>query len=121
MRTSAALGTSPGPIALDDGALWVGDVEDETLLHVDPRTMRVLRTIGLGIVPSDVVASEGTVWVTSAADGLLVPVNAATDKVEARIDLGEGGRGATPVAVARRWWPSGRPASGSGTRTSSRC
>src|SRR5919197_919788 len=42
------LSAKPTGIAVSDGAVWVGNYDDETLVRVDAKTRTVVRAIGLG-------------------------------------------------------------------------
>jgi YVTN family beta-propeller protein len=54
-------------LASGGGALWVADGPDGTLLRVDPKSHRIVKTIGVGLVPEAVAAREDAVWVAEHA------------------------------------------------------
>ena len=91
------VGQSPGPIAVGEGAVWVGNLRDHTLSRIDLETGEV-REIGLGFTPSGVVAGAASVWVTDSEEGRLVRRNAVTGQLQREFDLGDGGVGPAPVA-----------------------
>jgi DNA-binding SARP family transcriptional activator/streptogramin lyase len=51
-------------IAFGLGSIWVCNADDSTLLRIDPRSHRVVRTTGLGVAPAAVTVGHGAVWVT---------------------------------------------------------
>ena len=60
------VGARPGPVAFGSGALWVGNLDDQTVSRVDPGTLRALRTIELRGSPTGIATSAGGVWVVEA-------------------------------------------------------
>ena len=98
-----------GELAASDGALWVANHEDGTLVRVDPATGRVAARILLpkttGQRPHQVAVGEGAVWVTSASPrrdtaNLLWRVNPASNQVTGTLDLGPTSAGGIPNSVA---------------------
>jgi hypothetical protein len=98
--------SSPSGAAADREALWVVSL-DGTLTRIDPRTNRVIASIGTGVpairgfqndgaqppmspnngVPATGVAvGDGSVWVRGG--GRLVRVDPSTESVQATIDIG---------------------------------
>ncbi|HEX2029795.1 MAG TPA: hypothetical protein VHL78_00130 [Actinomycetota bacterium] len=68
LRT-VAVGEQPGPIAVGEGAVWVGDFRTPTLTRVDPATGAIAATIRLGDdvgIAQDIDVVEGLVWVKTA-------------------------------------------------------
>lgn len=57
------VGIRPGPIAVGEGSVWVGNLQDETLSRADPDTAAVSQTIPLDEAPLDVTVASGSVWV----------------------------------------------------------
>jgi YVTN family beta-propeller protein len=62
----------PGPIAFGAGSLWVGSLENQTLVRIDPATRQVIGTVPVGATPTGVAFDFGAVWV---AHGLLGAVS----------------------------------------------
>ena len=88
-------------IAFGAGSVWA--TSERGVLRIDPETGRVTRTIPLkyaGGAASGVAFGEGAVWAAGAGDGAVSRIDPEENGVVARIDVGEGGRGAAPNAVA---------------------
>ena len=63
--TALAVGSSPVGVAVGEGAVWVIDRDEQTLLRIDPETSSVVRTASLSRFvdsPTLVAAGEGAVW-----------------------------------------------------------
>ena len=69
------VGIDPEAVAVGEGAVWVANVEDETVSRIDPVTRERGRTIDVGGYPSDVVVGDGTVWVALGALAELTRIN----------------------------------------------
>jgi YVTN family beta-propeller protein len=76
-----AVGRAPGPIAIGEGAVWVGNAEDRTVSRIDPKTRTVVTTIGLGIEPTGLAVANGAVWVAGGFDQALVRIDTADNVV----------------------------------------
>ena len=60
------VGARPGPVIAGEGAVWVANLDDETVSRIDPETRQVVRTVPAGGFPSDIAVGEGSVWVLRA-------------------------------------------------------
>ena len=98
-----------GELAAGEGALWVANRGDGTLVRVDPGTGRVAARILLPRTteqrPHQVAVGEGAVWVTSAGArrgtaNLLWRVDPASNQVTGTLDLGPTSAGGIPNSVA---------------------
>ena len=98
-----------GELAAGQGALWVANHEDGTLVRVDPATGRVAARIPLpetaGQRPHRVAVGEGAVWATSASPrrgtaNLLWRVDPSSNQVTGTLDLGPTSAGGIPNSVA---------------------
>jgi YVTN family beta-propeller protein len=58
---SVPIGGAPGGLSSDDEAVWVANEDDDTVLRIDPTTMKIVRTIGVPGV-TDVAAGAGALW-----------------------------------------------------------
>lgn len=67
------LGGPPGGIAYGLGAVWAANVENETLLRIDPTTMKVVQTVGVPGI-SDVAVGAGAVWVMAGYGSEIVRI-----------------------------------------------
>jgi YVTN family beta-propeller protein len=65
------VGARPSGIAVGEGAVWVGNRDDNTLLRIDPESRKVVRTIGLAVAPRDIAVAAGSVWVATDAGSVL--------------------------------------------------
>jgi streptogramin lyase len=81
------VGGRPGGLAVGEGAVWVGNRDDKTLLKIDPISRDVVRTIGLGVTPDFVRVGAGSVWVASKYDRRVVRVDPDVGSAVATITL----------------------------------
>jgi YVTN family beta-propeller protein len=65
------VGSWPQSVVAGAGAVWVANLEDETVSRIDPRTLQVTATVGLGFEPTDLAASADHVWVVGGYDHVL--------------------------------------------------
>ena len=98
-----------GELAAGEGALWVANRGDDTLVRVDLATGRVAARIPLPRPtqqrPHQVAVGDGAVWVTSASArrgtaNLLWRVDPASNQVIGTLDLGPTSAGGIPNSVA---------------------
>ena len=50
-------------VAVGEGAVWVANFEDSSVLRIDPRSLEVVAEIPVGLGPFSVATGEGAVWV----------------------------------------------------------
>jgi DNA-binding SARP family transcriptional activator len=94
------VGGRPVAIATGVGAVWVVNADDQTVVRIDPKTRKVVKTIGgLGTNVSDLAVGFGSVWVAGGNDGTLTRIDPRQNAPEAPIDLGGGGRELVPQPV----------------------
>src|SRR6266542_1130597 len=60
------VGARPAFVAYGDHALWVANLDDDSISRVDPRTSRVLRAIATDASPAGVAVGAGSVWVANS-------------------------------------------------------
>jgi YVTN family beta-propeller protein len=65
------VGRGPESVVAGAGAVWVANVGDRTLSRIDPKTLRVTKTVGLGFEPTDLAADNAHVWVAGGFDHAL--------------------------------------------------
>jgi YVTN family beta-propeller protein len=100
------VGGIPAGIAVGEGAVWVGNSEDQTLLRIEPKTRKVVKRIGLGVKPWRIVVAAGAVWVASYDAKALLRIDPLYNEVTDRIDVSRAGSGVgrgdllPPVAIA---------------------
>jgi YVTN family beta-propeller protein len=100
--SSVAAGLRPGPVAADDAAVWIGNLDDRTLSRIDPATRTSAGTISLDRkTPTGVAVGEGAVWVAHGRLGELSRVDPAFNQLAETIDVtGQAGSGAQQGAVS---------------------
>ncbi|HEX6788777.1 MAG TPA: adenylate/guanylate cyclase domain-containing protein [Gaiellaceae bacterium] len=77
------VGSQPVAVAVGDGGVWVANSSDGTVTRIDPRTRRVVRTIGnLGGDVSDITTGFGSVWIAGGSDGTLTRLDPRDNAVE---------------------------------------
>ena len=77
-----AVGIRPGPVDFGGGAVWVANLDDSTLMRINPKTREVERTIPMQqVFPSDIAAGEGGVWVANGPDNSVVRVSPDANEV----------------------------------------
>ena len=60
----------PGPIAAGEGAIWVGNIDDQTVTRIDPSTRSAAGTIPLDDrTPTGLAVGLGSVWVALGVRG----------------------------------------------------
>ena len=68
-KATVTVGANPLASAWIDGALWVPNIDANSVSVVDPASNSVRRTISVGASPIAVAAAAGAAWVTSETDG----------------------------------------------------
>ena len=89
------------------GAIWALDLFGERLLRIDPRTNRVVRSIGVDPLPSAVAVGHGLVWVASQLESTVAGIDPKTGQV---VKLARFARG--------ELWPAGSPSTGTASGSS---
>jgi DNA-binding beta-propeller fold protein YncE len=80
----------PSSVAVGFGSLWVTDVVDNTLLRVEPESLRREEVIEVGDSPTAVVVGHGSVWVANFRDGTVSRVDPDSNEVVSVITVGKG-------------------------------
>jgi YVTN family beta-propeller protein len=78
---AVSVGMEPGPLAAGRGAVWVGNVDDQTLSRIDPRTRAVTKTFPLDGTPTGVAAGPHGIWVAYGRLGSVARVDPAFGSV----------------------------------------
>jgi YVTN family beta-propeller protein len=78
---SVHVGIRPGPVAVGEGAVWVGNQDDRTLSRIDPATHTVAQNLPLGTTPTGVAAGAGAVWVANGLRGSVSRVDPGVNTV----------------------------------------
>ena len=93
------VGGRPVAIAVGAGAVWVANADDQTVVRIDPKSKKVVKTIGgLGSNVSDVAVGFGAVWVAGGNDGTMTRIDPSLNAPGEPVDLGKE-TGLVPEAV----------------------
>ena len=77
-----AVGIRPGPVDFGGGAVWVANLDDSTLMRINPKIREVERTIPMQqVFPSDIAVGEEGVWVANGPDNSVVRVSPDANEV----------------------------------------
>jgi streptogramin lyase len=68
-------------VAIGDDAIWVGDIQSNQLLKINPETRKVVATVKLEGRPSEMAYGQGTVWVILSDKNEVVGVDPNSDQV----------------------------------------
>jgi len=85
----------PADVAVGEGAVWVSDGVNGTLLRIDQAKRVVVDRVQVGADPAGVAVGGGSVWVANSQDGTISQVNPTTDTVVSTLRVGNG-----PTSVA---------------------
>jgi YVTN family beta-propeller protein len=97
------VGDSPGPIASGLGAVWVGNVTDNTVSRIDVgNPSSPTNTISVGADPSGIAVGDDAVWVTNAGDRSVWRINPRAATVVDKVTVGTAPQAVT-VGFGRVW------------------
>jgi YVTN family beta-propeller protein len=85
------VGARPASAVFAHDALWVANLDDETVSRVDPETKRVVRTIATGTAASGLAAGDGAVWAIGGKRGVVLRIDPTFNTVVDRIETVEVG------------------------------
>ena len=89
------VGTRPGSLAYDreSGSLWVANLDDQTVSHIDPKRPRVVGSVPIHGAPTGLAAGGGALWVASSrgwdARVTLTRINPRFDAVQQTEQVGD--------------------------------
>jgi YVTN family beta-propeller protein len=75
------VGVRPGAVAIGAGAVWVTNLDDQTLSRIDPKTRVLVRTISLDAAPTGLAVGPNAVWVANGLSGTVSRVDPGVDAV----------------------------------------
>ena len=78
LTKSVPTGTSPGGVAIGEGAIWVTNTGEGTVSRIDPESNEVVQTIRVGTAPVGVAVAGGFVWVVNSRDGTVSQIDPRT-------------------------------------------
>ena len=70
IAATVPVGARPVAITSGAGALWVANLDDQSVTRVDTSSRRAVRTIPVGDAPTALAAYKGAVWVTDRTGDL---------------------------------------------------
>ena len=95
------VGRKPQAISTGAGAVWVTNVEDETVERIDPTDLTATTaTISVDEYPSDVLADDDTIWVALGALAKLTSINPQQETATNPIPALDGPCGAPHASLA---------------------
>lgn len=100
------VGIRPGPVAIGDGSVWTGNLEDRTLTRIDPRERSTTGTIPLeDRTPTGLAYGANALWVAHGQRGQLSRVDPQFNQVTETIDVATPAsqRGAVDVGAGSVW------------------
>ncbi|HCO03344.1 MAG TPA: hypothetical protein DIT48_08295, partial [Actinobacteria bacterium] len=69
---------SPGDLTVYQGAVWVTDISDRSIIRIDPAAAVATDTIPLDSAPTALAAGYGALWAVESTTGELVRVDVST-------------------------------------------
>src|SRR5437660_2161735 len=99
---------SPDWIAVSTGdaeSVWISNKPKDSVVHIDPKTNKVVDTITVGKRPcSGLAVGFGSLWVPNCGDQTVARVDLKTGKVTATIPIGIGNsEGGIATGAASVW------------------
>ncbi|MDX6481640.1 MAG: hypothetical protein QOG85_2150 [Gaiellaceae bacterium] len=79
--------THPSAVAAAPDAIWVANVDDDSVSEIDPRTNTPKQTIPVGNSPSSIAVGGGFVWVANSLGRSISQINPRTSSVVYTIHL----------------------------------
>ncbi len=80
------VGVRPSAIAVGQGAVWVGNLDDRTLTRVDPLTRTVTAHPPVPATPTGIAVGFGAVWVAFGLLGSVARVDPSVNAVTATVE-----------------------------------
>jgi YVTN family beta-propeller protein len=87
--TVVRTGKSACAAAAGEGAVWIGNLWDNSVTRIDPETNRVVATVAVGKYPFGLDVGEGSVWVTNAGSNSVSRIDPRTNAVVSTIMVGK--------------------------------
>jgi YVTN family beta-propeller protein len=103
----AALPASPAGVVRGAGAIWVSQLDDRSVLRLDPVSRHIVQTIPVGRGPNAMAFGGGDLWVANSLDGSVSRIDPKVNRVVDTFEVGAGpsslafGGGSLWVADAR--------------------
>ena len=95
------VGIRPASVLFAHGSLWVANLDDNTVLRIDPTTKRFIKTIATGTAPGGLAGTRDAVWAIGA-DGVVLRIDPEVNEVVKRISTVKVGSlaGGSPAGVS---------------------
>jgi YVTN family beta-propeller protein len=94
------VGIRPGPVAVGDGAVWIGNLDERTLTKIDASRRSPAGTFPLdNQTPTGIAVGAGSVWVAHGALGKLSAIDPEFGQVTKTIDVAGEALGSVNGAV----------------------
>jgi YVTN family beta-propeller protein len=95
------VGLRPGPVAVADGAVWLGNLDERTLTKIDAKRRASAGTYPLdNRTPTGIAVGAGSVWVAHGALGKLSAIDPDFGQVTKTIDVAVEALGVANGAVS---------------------
>ena len=94
------VGNRPTSVATGLGAVWVANVDDDSVSRIDPKTNAVVQTITVGEQSSGVAVGGGFVWVANTLDGTVSQIDPGRERGRRTIPVGKPARPVSRTAGA---------------------
>jgi YVTN family beta-propeller protein len=78
----------PRSVVVADGAAWITDGLDDTVVPIDARSNRALPAVAVGRGAAGVTATAGAVWVANAIDGTVSRIDPRSRRVVDTVHVG---------------------------------
>ena len=95
VATTFSAGSSPGGVAVGEGATWVTNTDADTVSRINTGSSIPNQTYQVGRGPVGVAVGGGSVWVANGLDGTVSRIDPASPSVAQTFHVGNG-----PVGVA---------------------
>jgi YVTN family beta-propeller protein len=106
IAATVPVGARPVAIASGAGALWVANLDDESVTRVDDATRQAVRNVPIGDTPTGIAATRTAVWVTDGS-GRVSTIDPRYNRFAfsrpLRASIGYFGGTARPVLAAFGW------------------
>ena len=89
----ARVRTGPSAIAVGEGAVWVANVDDDSVSRIDLQTHVSVQTIQVGKGPAGIAVGGGFVWVANGLGGTVSKIDPNTNTAVQTIPVGNGPSG----------------------------
>ncbi len=101
IQRQVMVGARPAFVAFDGRALWVANLDDDSISRIDPRTGRVTRTIATDASTAGLAVGAGSVWVANSDAATVSRIDPVYDRTVQTISIrgtGVAGFGVSAVA-----------------------